>query len=100
LAKLTSYQPGCSSLEGLLQENGPFIWQYGTLEPVPNPYAWNHLTNIVWVEQPIGTGFSQGNVTAANEDDVAMQFMGFWKNFINLFSMQGYKVYITGESYA
>ena len=26
--------------------------------------------------------------------------MGFWKNFIDTFSMHGYKVYITGESYA
>ncbi|KAI2630047.1 Alpha/Beta hydrolase protein [Xylaria nigripes] len=92
--------PGCSSLEGLIQENGPFIWQYGTYKPVPNPWAWNRLINTVWVEQPIGTGFARGKVTATGEEDVAAQFLGFWKNFIKTFSMQGYKVYITGESYA
>ncbi|KAI1394372.1 alpha/beta-hydrolase [Hypoxylon trugodes] len=92
--------PGCSSLEGLIQENGPFIWQDGTLKPVPNPWAWNRLTNVVWVEQPIGTGFSRGKVTARSEEDVAAQFLGFWKNFIDTFSLQGYKVYISGESYA
>ena len=26
--------------------------------------------------------------------------LGFWKNFIDTFSMQGYTVYIAGESYA
>lgn len=39
--------PGCSSLEGLLQENGPFLWQYGTYAPVKNNYNWNNLTNVV-----------------------------------------------------
>ncbi|KAI0134045.1 putative serine-TYPE carboxypeptidase F precursor [Xylariales sp. AK1849] len=92
--------PGCSSLEGLLQENGPFLWQYGTFKPVPNPWSWHRLTNVVYVEQPVGTGFSTGTVTATSEEDVAAQFMGFWKNFIDTFSMQGYKVYIAGESYA
>ncbi|ORY68989.1 carboxypeptidase cpdS precursor [Pseudomassariella vexata] len=92
--------PGCSSFEGLIQENGPFIWQYGTYKPVPNPWSWHRLTNIVYVEQPVGTGFSQGTVTATSEEDVAEQFMGFWKNFVDTFSMQGYKVYIAGESYA
>lgn len=46
--------PGCSSLEGFLQENGPFSWRYGTFKPVANKYAWNNLTNMLWVEQPIG----------------------------------------------
>ncbi|KAH8165474.1 hypothetical protein CIB48_g2769 [Xylaria polymorpha] len=92
--------PGCSSFEGVIQENGPFQWQYGTYKPVPNPWAWNRLINTVWVEQPIGTGFSRGEVTATSEEDVAKQFLGFWKNFIETFSMQGYKVYIAGESYA
>ncbi|KAJ9141753.1 Carboxypeptidase [Pleurostoma richardsiae] len=92
--------PGCSSFEGLLQENGPFLWQYGTYRPVSNPWAWNKLTHVVWVEQPVGTGFSEGTVTATSEEDVAAQFMGFWKNFIDTFGMQGYKVYIAGESYA
>lgn len=92
--------PGCSSLEGLLQEIGPFLWQYGTYKPVANPWAWHHLTNVLFVEQPINTGFSTGTVTAKNEEDVARQFMGFFRNFIDTFSMQGYKVYLTGESYA
>lgn len=39
--------PGCSSLEGLLQENGPFLWQYGTFAPVKNPYTWVNLTKYV-----------------------------------------------------
>ncbi|KAH7350830.1 Alpha/Beta hydrolase protein [Rhexocercosporidium sp. MPI-PUGE-AT-0058] len=90
--------PGCSSLEGLLQENGPFSWQYGTPKPVPNPYTWVNLTNVVWIEQPVGTGFSQGIPTATDETEVAAQFMGFWENFVDTFALQGRKVFITGES--
>lgn len=94
--------PGCSSLEGLLQENGPFLWQYGTYKPVKNNYNWNNLTNVVWVEQPAGTGFSnKGSTPAAqNEDQVAAQFSGFWENFVETFGLQHKKIYITGESYA
>ncbi|TVY21483.1 putative serine carboxypeptidase [Lachnellula arida] len=92
--------PGCSSLEGVLQENGPFLWQYGTVKPVSNPYTWVNLTNVVWVEQPVGTGFSQGTPSATSETDVAEQFLGFWKNFMDTFDLKGRKVFITGESYA
>ncbi|KAK7721836.1 hypothetical protein SLS64_000987 [Diaporthe eres] len=92
--------PGCSSLEGFLQENGPFLWQYGTYKPVANPWSWHELTNVVWVEQPVGTGFSQGIPTATSEEDVGKQFMSWFMNFVDAFGMQGYSVYITGESYA
>ena len=40
--------PGCSSMEGFLQENGRFIWQPGTFAPVENPYSWVNLTNMLW----------------------------------------------------
>ncbi|KAF2718767.1 alpha/beta-hydrolase [Polychaeton citri CBS 116435] len=94
--------PGCSSLEGLLQENGPFLWQYGTFKPVQNQWTWVNLTNVVWVEQPAGTGFSQkrGTPSATDELEVAAQFLGFWKNFVDTFGLHNKKVYIAGESYA
>lgn len=92
--------PGCSSLEGFLQENGPISWQYGTPHPVYNPWNWATLTNMVWVEQPVGTGFSQGEPKATSSEEAAQEFAGFWKNFIDTFDLKDRKVYIAGESYA
>ena len=92
--------PGASSLLGLLVENGPFVWQPGTGDqPVKNTYAWNNLTNMVWIDQPVGTGFSQGTPNISNDYELADQFKGFWKNFVDTFNIKGYKIYITGESY-
>jgi carboxypeptidase D len=92
--------PGCSSLDGFFHENGPVNWASGTYRPVRNTYSWSNLSNIVWIDQPISTGFSTGNATATNEDIVASQFLGFWRNFVDTFELKGRKVYITGESYA
>ncbi|RPA88086.1 alpha/beta-hydrolase [Ascobolus immersus RN42] len=92
--------PGCSSLEGFLQENGPIFWQWGTFAPVPNQYSWHYLTNMVWVEQPVGTGFSTGKPTATSSEEAAEQFLGFLENFIDTFDLHNKKIYVTGESYA
>lgn len=82
--KLTQLKSqGCSSLDGLLQENGPFLWQSGTSQPNLNPYSWTNLTNMVWVDQPIGVGLSQGVPNLKNEVGVAQEFMGFWQNFMS-----------------
>ena len=91
--------PGCSSIGELLQQNGPLSWPPGTLEPIENKWSWHRLTNVVWIDQPVGTGFSQGVPTATSEEDVAQQFLGWWQNFVDRFALQGYTVYVTGSSY-
>jgi carboxypeptidase D len=48
----------------------------------------------------VSTGFSRGSIEVNDEIDVTDQFQGFWKNFVDTFSLQGYRVYILGESYA
>ncbi|KZM20207.1 Carboxypeptidase D [Ascochyta rabiei] len=92
--------PGCSSLSGFLTENGPFTWEAGTLAPVQNPYAWTNLTNMLWVEQPVGVGYSQGIPNITNEVELAAEFRGFYKSFVDTFQTKHWKTYITGESYA
>ncbi|KAK2017573.1 serine carboxypeptidase [Colletotrichum eremochloae] len=92
--------PGCSSIGELLQENGPISWKPGTHAPVRNPWSWHRLANVVWVDQPVGTGYSRGPVTATDQPDVARQFLGFWKNFVDAFDLRDYKVYVAGSSYS
>ncbi|KAF8269049.1 carboxypeptidase-like protein S1 [Lactarius quietus] len=53
--------PGCSSMIGLFQENGPCTFNnVSGSTPVLNPYSWNSYANMLYVDQPIGTGFSFG----------------------------------------
>ncbi|KAJ7165912.1 alpha/beta-hydrolase [Mycena filopes] len=97
----TNGGPGCSSLEGFLQENGPFQWGVGTAKPIPNVNSWTNLSSMLWVEQPVGTGFSQGTPNIKNEDDLAAQLVGFLNQFLEVFAeLNGKKLYLSGESYA
>lgn len=92
--------PGCSSLEGFFQENGPYVWLPGTVAPARNPYSWVNLTNMLWVDQPVGTGYSTGNATATSQYETAQDFINFFKNWEDIFGITNYKIYVTGESYA
>ncbi|KYK56341.1 serine carboxypeptidase [Drechmeria coniospora] len=91
--------PGCSGLKSLLSANGPFLWPPGALAPVKNPYSLNRLTNFVWIDQPVGTGFSQGEPSITNQEELAEQFKGFWKNFVDIFQLHDSKMYFASESY-
>lgn len=52
--------PGCSSMIGLFQENGPCHFVNGESTPSLNQYSWNNYANMLYIDQPIGTGFSYG----------------------------------------
>ncbi|KAF2190085.1 putative carboxypeptidase S1 [Zopfia rhizophila CBS 207.26] len=54
--------PGCSSMIGLFQENGPCKFKVGAenTTPVNNTFSFNNYANMIYIDQPIGVGFSYG----------------------------------------
>lgn len=101
--------PGCSSMVGAMWENGPFSIAFRSdgspgYDLRRNPFAWNEETHVLFVEQPIRTGFSHAAQNARkihNEAQVSEDFYSFMKSFLTVFAdMQSADVYITGESYA
>ena len=59
----TNGGPGCSGLLGFGTEMGPyFISRDGTLSP--NPFSWNKVASVLYIEQPAGTGFSYSDTEA------------------------------------
>lgn len=62
----TNGGPGCSGLLAFGTEFGPYIFNAGGILTL-NPYSWNNIANIIYVEQPAGVGFSS---FTAKEDAV------------------------------
>ena len=95
--------PGCSSVDGLLQELGPFYPHANGARVDENPYTWSKLGNVLYIESPAGVGFSfatDGNLTTS-DDQTARDNYGALISFLNKFQeYRGRPLYITGESYA
>ncbi|CEJ92551.1 hypothetical protein VHEMI08197 [[Torrubiella] hemipterigena] len=94
--------PGCSSMAGLFEELGPASIPNSDLNPVRNPYSWNSNANVIFVDQPVGSGFSYydsastDNSPAAAKDLYAMLSL-FMEQFPQ-YATQDF--HISGESYA
>jgi len=90
--------PGCSSLGGMFTENGPYVLDQG-LNVSLNPYSWNKVANMLYIEQPAGVGFSHpaaptnDTVTAADTHAALVAFLAKHPE------LKGRKFYIAGESY-
>ncbi|CAI9535784.1 unnamed protein product [Staurois parvus] len=94
--------PGCSSLDGLLTEHGPFLIQPDGVSLEYNSYSWNKIANVLYLEAPAGVGFSYSDDKnyKTNDTEVAHNNYLALKKFYTLFpEYSANDLYITGESY-
>lgn len=90
--------PGCSSLGGMFTELGPFVVGSGGNVTL-NPFAWNTVANVLFLEQPAGVGFSYGSL-AADDNSTATDTNDALRAFIALHpELRGRDFFVLGESY-
>jgi len=96
--------PGCSSLDGFFYEHGPFeidTEDYSVL--TLRPYRWSSIANVLYIESPVGVGFSYSDDEdyRLSDDKAAADNMAALEFFYSLYpEYLSNKLFITGESYA
>ena len=95
--------PGCSSMDGLFYEHGPYVFPANSTQLIKNQWSWNTNASVIYLESPAGVGFSiLGNASNKTNDvmtahDNLQALISFYKKFPELVDNE---LYITGESYA
>jgi len=97
----TNGGPGCTGLGGFLSEQGPFRAGKDGKALEINEHSWNKIANMVFIEQPVGVGFSKANSKIDYGDEQAAadnyRFVkGFFKKFSQYYDQD---FYISSESY-
>ncbi|GLG97065.1 Venom serine carboxypeptidase [Gryllus bimaculatus] len=93
--------PGSTSLFGLFSEHGPFSVSTENIL-TPRKYTWVKNHNMIYIDNPVGTGYSFTNGGyARNETAVGKDLYEALLQFFKLFpELQKNSFYVTGESYA
>lgn len=95
--------PGSSSLFGLFTENGPYELSLD-LELGLREYSWNEESSVIYLDNPVGTGFSFAKGVecySRNQSHVAKNAVNALEQFFELFpELKENKFFLTGESYA
>lgn len=94
--------PGCSSLIGMATANGPISF-VGNTTLTSNPYSWTKLGHVLYIDQPVGTGFSTASEPYPVKDNarVTSDFYAWLGSFYKLFpQLLGKRTHMMGESYA
>ena len=93
--------PGCSSAVALFGENGPCHVSPDGSFTTKNNFSWNEVANIIFIDQPAGTGFSYGLGMDHNETSVANDMYDFLQQFFTAHPKYSANPFYTfGESFA
>jgi len=97
--------PGGSSMFGLLKLHGPIITtvdEENLLTGVArNPYSWGRKHNMIYIDNPVGAGFSFSDQLPTTQDMVSDNLYEFLQQWYTLFpAYQTNPFYAFGESYA
>jgi len=96
--------PGSSSMWGLLKLNGPILTtvdEDNNLTGVKrNPYSWGRKHNMIYIDNPVGTGFSFSEVLSTTQEEVSKNLYELLQQWFTLFPQyQKNPFYVFGESY-
>jgi len=96
--------PGCSGLIGNFFELGPYFVTPDSVSLSPNPFAWNRRFGLLFIDSPLGTGFSAAPSPAdipTNQSVVAAHILAALQSFLALDpGFRARPFFLTGESYA
>ena len=68
---------------GLFQEHGPCRITNDSSSVIPNPYSWNNEANILYIDQPVGVGFSYGTLNVGTSGEAAADVWTFIQIFLS-----------------
>ncbi|XP_054155121.1 lysosomal protective protein-like [Oppia nitens] len=95
--------PGCSSVFGMLTENGPFHVNSDGKTVALNTHSWNKVANVIYMESPVSTGFSyEDNQLIPYNTDVSTaedNYLALESFFVKYPHLKKNPFYIVGESY-
>lgn len=81
--------PGLSSQFAAFREFGPLeiLYKNGEYRATENSWSWNYYAHLVFVDLPIGVGFSYSKVkTVESSKTIALHFINFLNNFFETFT--------------
>jgi len=88
-------------MQGLFKSHGPCqFYEDDTTEPSLNPHSYNDLANVIYIDQPVGTGFSYGSACCNSTETAAVYVWEFLQVFHAAFpEFEGREFGIFAQSY-